>query len=56
MKEYVTSMIEGFSKDLLKKGNIVSPFTDSLFKVDDTSKILDKSHVQYQSCTGSVLI
>ena len=56
MKDYVTTMIEIFTKDVLIKGKIASPWTDSLFKVDQKSKLLDKSKSeQFQTTTGQAL-
>jgi len=42
MKDYLTTMIESFLKDVLLKGKIASRWTDSLFKVNQKSKLLDK--------------
>jgi len=56
MKDYVTTIIESFPKDVLIKGNVGSPWTDSLFKVNQKSKLLDKSKSeQFHTTTAQAL-
>jgi len=56
MNDYVTTMIENFLKDVLLKGKVASPWTDNLFKVDQKSKLLDKSKLeQFHTTTAQAL-
>ena len=56
MKDNVTTMIESFPKDVLLKGKVASPWTDSLFKVDQKSKLLDKLKLeQFHTTTAQAL-
>jgi len=57
MKDYVTTMIESFPKDVLLKGKVASPWTENLFKVDQKSKLLDNSKSeQFHTTTAQALL
>ena len=56
MKDYVTTNIESFPKDVLIKGKNASPWIDGLFKVNQKSKLLDKSKSeQFHTTTSQAL-